>query len=149
MASLKTQIAAATRDAMRARQRDRVNALRLVNADIKKAEIDGRKELADDDVIAVLSKMRKQREDSLAQFTKAGREDLAATERFEIEVIQEFMPQALSAADVDNAIAAAIAETGAATMKDMGKVMGALKAALAGRADMGAVSRDVRQRLSG
>ena len=148
MTSLKTQITAATRDAMRARNRERVGALRLVNADIKKAEIDGGKELADDDVIAVLSKMRKQREDSLAQFTKAGREDLAATERFEIEVIQEFMPEALSDAEIEDAIAAAIAETGAATMKDMGKVMGALKAALAGRADMGAVSRTVRAKLS-
>lgn len=148
MTDLKAQITAATRDAMRARDRDRVGALRLVNADIKKAEIDGGKELADDDVIAVLSKMRKQREDSLAQFTKAGREDLAATERFEIEVIQEFMPEALSDAEIEDAIAAAIAETGAATMKDMGKVMGALKATFAGRADMGAVSRTVRAKLS-
>ena len=148
MDTLKAQIAAATTAAMRSRQRDRVNALRLVNADIKKAEIDGREELADDGVLAVLAKMRKQRQDALAQFTEAGREDLAAIERFEIAVIDEFLPAALSDAEIEDAIAAAVAETSAATMRDMGKVMAALKSSLAGRADMAAVSRKVRSRLS-
>ena len=147
MTTLKAKIATATTDAMRARQRERVKALRLINADLKKTEIDDRRELDDDGVIAVLTRMRKQRQDSLGHFTKAGREDLAAIERFEIAVIEEFLPQALSAAEVEDAIASAIAETGAATMKDMGKVMGALKSALAGRADMAAVSRAVRTQL--
>ena len=147
MTTLKAKIATATTDAMRARQRERVKALRLINADLKKTEIDDRRELDDDGVIAVLTRMRKQRQDSLGHFTKAGREDLSAIERFEIAVIEEFLPQALSAAEVEDAIASAIAETGAATMKDMGKVMGALKSALAGRADMAAVSRAVRTQL--
>ena len=149
MTTLKAQIAAATTDAMRGRQRDRVRALRLVNAEIKQAEIDGREALADDGVLAVLAKMRKQRQDSLTQFSAAGREDLAAIERFELAVIGEFMPEALSAAQIEDAIAAAIAATGAATMKDMGKVMGALKTQLTGRADMAAVSKAVRAKLSG
>ena len=147
MTTLKAKIATATTDAMRARQRERVKALRLINADLKKTEIDDRRELDDDGVIAVLTRMRKQRQDSLEHFTKAGREDLSAIERFEIAVIEEFLPQALSAAEVEDAIASAIAETGAATMKDMGKVMGALKSVLAGRADMAAVSRAVRTQL--
>ena len=147
MTTLKAKIATATTDAMRARQRERVKALRLINADLKKTEIDDRRELDDDGVIAVLTRMRKQRQDSLGHFTKAGREDLSAIERFEIAVIEEFLPQALSAAEVEDAIASAIAETGAATMKDMGKVMGALKSTLAGRADMAAVSRAVRTQL--
>ena len=147
MTTLKAKIATATTDAMRARQRERVKALRLINADLKKTEIDDRRELDDDGVIAVLTRMRKQRQDSLGHFTKAGREDLSAIERFEIAIIEEFLPQALSAAEVEDAIASAIAETGAATMKDMGKVMGALKSALAGRADMAAVSRAVRTQL--
>ncbi len=147
MSALKSRIAAATADAMRARARERVKALRLVNAALKQEEIDGRRDLADDDVVAVLSRMRKQRQDSLRQFTDAGREDLAAIERFEIDVIAEFLPEALSEADLQQAVAAALEATGAATMRDMGKVMAALKGELAGRADMGAVSKLVRAAL--
>ena len=147
MSALKSRIAAATADAMRARERERVKALRLVNAALKQDEIDGQRELADDDVVAVLSRMRKQRRDSLEQFTNAGREDLAAIERFEINVIEEFLPAALSEAEIQQAVADAIAATGAASMRDMGKVMAALKGPLAGRADMAAASKLVRAAL--
>lgn len=132
---------------MRDRARERVKALRLVNAAFKQAAIDGRRDLTDDDAVAVLSRMRKQRQDSLRQFTDAGREDLAAIERFEIDVINEFLPEALSEDDLRQAVAAAIAATGAATMRDMGKVMATLKGELTGRADMAAVSKLVRAAL--
>ena len=144
---IQSAIAAATKAAMRARQRDRVKALRLVNAALKQAEIDGRASLADADVLAVLTKMRKQRRDSLEQFTAADREDLAAIERFEIEVIDEFMPQALSAEELEAAVADTITAVGATGMRDMGRVMGALRELLAGRADMGEASRLVRAAL--
>lgn len=144
---IQSAIAAATKAAMRARQRDRVKALRLVNAALKQAAIDGRASLADADVLAVLTKMRKQRRDSLEQFTAADREDLAAIERFEIEVIDEFMPQALSAEELEAAVADTIAAVGATSMRDMGRVMGALRDLLAGRADMGEASRLVRAAL--
>ena len=102
-------------------------ALRLVNAELKQAAIDGRKSLDDSDVLAVLARMLKQRRDSQGQYEKAGREDLAAIERFEIQVIEDFLPQAMSAVEIEQAVAAAIAATGAAGMRDMGRVMGALK----------------------
>ena len=148
MSDLKARIALATKSAMRERERDRVRALRLVNAEIKQVEIDDRKTLGDDDVIAVLTRMLRQRRDSLGQYESAGREDLAAVERFEIDVIEEFLPAALSEAEIDEAVRDVIGATGASSMKDMGKVMGALKGRLAGRADMGAVSRLVRAALS-
>ncbi len=147
MSDLKARIAAASSAAVRARERERVKALRLVNAEVKQAEIDKREPLADADVLTVLTKMRKQRRDSLRQFNDAGRDDLAAIEQFEIDVIEEFMPAALSERELDDAVAEVIARTGAASMKDMGKVMGTLKGQLAGRADMGAVSRRVRAAL--
>ncbi len=147
MTDLKSTIASATKTAMRERRRERVKALRLVSAAIKQAEIDGRRDLSDADVLAVLDKMRKQRRDSLEQFTSAGRDDLAAIEQFEIEVIEEFLPASLSAAELEEAVHAAIAATGAAGMKDMGKVMRTLKSELAGRADMGVASRVVRAAL--
>ena len=149
MSDLGDRIAAATKDAVRARERERVKALRLVNAELKQAAIDGRKTLDDAEVLAVLARMRKQRRDSQGQFEKAGREDLAAIERFEIAVIDEFLPQAMSASEIEQAVAAAIEATGAAGMKDMGRVMGTLKGELTGRADMGAVSQVVRAALEG
>ena len=155
MAALKQRIAAATAAAVRGRERDRVRALRLVNAAIKQAEIDGRhrgrdeQPLADGDVQAVLVKMRKQRQDSAAQFAQAERADLVAVEEYEIGVIEEFLPAALAASEVEAKVAAAVAGTGAATMRDMGKVMAALKTELAGRADMALVSRLVRAALGG
>ena len=149
MSDLGDRIQAATKDAMRARDRERVKALRLVNAELKQAAIDGRMTLGDADVVAVLAKMLKQRRDSQGQYEDAGREDLAAIERFEIGVIEEFLPQALSASEIEEAVAAAIEATGAAGMKDMGRVMGALRGELTGRADMGAVSQVVRAALQG
>ena len=149
MSDLRDRIEAATKSAMRARDRERVKALRLVNAELKQAAIDSRKTLADGEVVGVLARMVKQRRDSQSQFEAAGREDLAAIERFEIEVIEEFLPRALSASEVEDAVAAAIEATGAVGMKDMGRVMGALKGELTGRADMGAVSRVVRAALQG
>ena len=144
---IQSAIAAATKAAMRARERDRVKALRLINAALKQAEIDGRASLADADVLAVLTKMRKQRRDSLEQFTAANREDLARIERFEIEVIDQFMPQAMSAEELRTVVAETIAAVGATGMRDMGDVMGALRETLAGRADMGEASRLVRGAL--
>ncbi|MCY3622998.1 MAG: GatB/YqeY domain-containing protein [Gammaproteobacteria bacterium] len=149
MSDLRDRIEAATKNAMRARDRERVAALRLVNAELKQAEIDGRKTLADADVVGVLARMQKQRRDSLGQFEAAGREDLAAIERFEIEVIEEFLPRAMAADEIEKAVAAAIEATGAVGMKDMGRVMGALKGELTGRADMGTVSQVVRAALQG
>lgn len=149
MSSLKASIADASTAAVRAKDRERVKALRLVNAALKQAEIDGRKPLEDADVLAVLAKMRKQRLDSLDQFTRAGRDDLAAIERYELAVIDEFMPQMLSDDELGEAVRGAIAATGASSMKDMGKVMGKLKAEFAGRVDMGAASREVRAALTG
>ena len=149
MSSLKASIADASTAAVRAKDRDRVKALRLVNAALKQAEIDGRKPLEDADVLAVLTKMRKQRLDSLDQFTRAERDDLAAIERYELAVIDEFMPQMLSDEELGEAVRDAIAATGASSMKDMGKVMGKLKAEFAGRVDMGAASREVRAALTG
>ena len=148
MTDLKSTIAAATKAAVRARERDRVKALRLVNAAVKQTEIDQRKPLADADVLAVLTRMRKQRRDSLQQFQDAGRDDLATIEQFEIGVIEEFMPEALSADALAGEVEAVIAEVGAVGMKDMGKVMGAIKGRVAGRADMGTVSRMVRAALA-
>ena len=136
MIKLRDQIQAPPRTAMKARDKERVSALRLINAEIKRVEVDERRELQDGDVIAVLSRMRKQRNDSLSQFQAAGRDDLAAREAFENEVIQAFMPQPLSEAELTACVTAAIAAVGAAGVKDMGRVMGQLKKEVAGRADM-------------
>lgn len=149
MADLKARLASATSAAMRARERERVKALRLVNAAVKQVEVDQRRALDDADIVAVLTRMRKQRRDSLAQFEEAGRTDLADIERFEIDVIEEFLPQPLAAEALDAAVAAAIDATGATAMRDMGKVMATLKTELAGRADMADVSRRVRAALAG
>ena len=147
MSDLKDRIQTATRTAMKARDKRLVAALRLVNAEIKRAEVDGRKTLADAEVIAVLTRMVKQRNDSHAQYEAAGRTDLAEQEAFEIDVVRSFMPTPLSGAEVDALIDAAIAATGAASLRDMGKVMGRLKGEVAGKADMGAVSAKVKAKL--
>lgn len=149
MSDLGDRIQAATKNAMRARDRERVKALRLVNAELKQVAIDTRKSLDDADVLAVLARMLKQRRDSQSQYEQANREDLAAIERFEIRLIEEFLPEAMSAIEIEQAVAAAIEETSAAGMKDMGRVMGALRGELTGRADMGAVSQVVRAALQG
>ncbi|MCY4221564.1 MAG: GatB/YqeY domain-containing protein [Thiotrichales bacterium] len=147
---LKSRILEDVKDAMRARDRARLGTLRMVTAAIKQQEVDQRTASLDDSaVVAVLEKMLKQRRESVRQYESAGREDLASGEREEIAVIEQYMPQALGAAEIDAIIEAIIEDTGAATMKDMGRVMGLLKPRVQGRADMGAVSASVRARLSG
>ena len=148
MSQVKLRIQEATRVAMKARDKPRVAALRLVNADIKRVEVDERRELSDRDVLAVLTRMLKQRNDSLSQYRDAGRDDLADQEQFEIDLIREFMPEPLSEAEIGARIDAAIDAVGASGMRDMGKVMGKLKAEVQGRADMGAVSARVKARLA-
>jgi uncharacterized protein YqeY len=137
------------KQAMRAGDARRRDALRLLTAALKQKEVDERKTLEDADVTAVIDKMIKQRRDSISQFERGGRTDLAEAEQFEISVLQGYMPAAMSEADIDAAIASVIAETGAKAPSDMGKVMGPLKAKLAGRADMSAVSARVKAKLAG
>ncbi|HEV7392074.1 MAG TPA: GatB/YqeY domain-containing protein [Burkholderiales bacterium] len=137
------------KDAMRAGDARRRDALRLLTAALKQKEVDERKSLTDSDIVAIIDKMIKQRRDSIAQFEKGGRADLVDKEQFEISVLERYMPQALSDAEIDAAIAVAIAETGAKAQSDMGKVMGPLKARLAGRADMAKVSGRVKSKLTG
>ena len=147
--SLKARINDDLKTAMRAGEVQRRDALRLMLAALKQREVDERKELADADAVAVMDKMIKQRRESIAQFEKGGRQDLAQNERFELELLQTYMPQALSDAEIEAAVAEAIAATGAKAPSDMGKVMGTLKGKLAGRADMSKVSALVKTRLSG
>jgi uncharacterized protein YqeY len=145
--SLKERITEDMKTAMRARDTARLSALRLLLAALKQREVDERKTLSDADVVAVIEKMLKQRRDSIEQFEAAKRQDLADAEKFEVSVLQAYMPQALSDADLQGAVAQAIADSGAKGPQDMGKVMGILKPALAGRADMGKVSALVKARL--
>ena len=135
--------------AMRAADKRRLGVIRLINAAIKQREVDERIDLDDSQVIVVLDKMAKQRRESIEQYEKAGRNDLADQEHFELEVLKTYLPEQLDDAEIDAMIAEAIAATGAQSVKDMGKVMGQLKARLAGRADMGAVSGRIKARLSG
>jgi len=147
--SLKTRISDDLKTAMRSADAARRDAIRLVLAAMKQREVDDRKELSDAEIIAIIDKMIKQRRESIAQFEKGGRQDLADQEKFEIGVLQAYMPQALSDAEIERAVAAAVQETGAKGPSDMGKVMAVLKPQLAGRADMGKVSSLVKSRLTG
>ena len=149
MGALQDQITDATKAAMKARDKARVAALRLMGAEIKRVEVDERRELSDDDVIAILNRMLKQRKDSLSQFQEAGRDDLAAQEQLEIDVITQFMPEPLSEDEVEGLIRATIDELGASGMQDMGKIMGKLRPLVQGKADMGVVSAKVKALLSG
>jgi len=135
--------------AMKAGDKRRLGVVRLINAAIKQREVDERVELDDTQVLVVLDKMLKQRRDSISQYEQAGREDLAAQERFEVEVCQAYMPAALSDDEIAGLIAEAIDSTGASSMQDMGKVMALLKPKLQGRADMAAVSKQIKTRLTG
>ena len=135
--------------AMRARDSARLSAVRLLLAAIKQKEVDERIELGDAEVLGVVDKMIKQRRESIAQFEKAGRNDLAAIEQFEITVLSGYLPEQLGEAEILKEIAAAIADSGASGIKEMGKVMGVLKPRLAGKADMGKVSGLVKAKLSG
>ncbi|MCB1960762.1 MAG: GatB/YqeY domain-containing protein [Rhodocyclaceae bacterium] len=147
--SLKIRIQEDMKAAMRARDSERLSAIRFLLAAIKQKEVDTRAELDDEATTAVIEKQLKQRRDSAQQYADAGRTDLESRERFEISILEAYMPAALSEAEVDAAIAQAITDTGAGSPADMGKVMAALKAALAGRADMGQVSARVRRALAG
>ena len=146
--SLKTRITEDMKAALRAHETARLGAIRLLLAAMKQIEVDQRIELDDAAVINIIEKMIKQRKDSISQFQAADRKDLVDAEQFEIEVISAYMPQALSAAEVDAVIAAALSESGAKGMQDMGKVMAIVKPKLAGRADMGQVSAAVKAKLS-
>jgi len=146
---LKARITEDMKDAMRARDAARLSTIRLLLAAIKQREIDGRVELTDADVLAILDKMVKQRKDSIVQFEAGHRADLAAAERAEIGVLQGYMPQPLSAAEIEAMIVEAIAATGAAGPAGIGKVMAVLKPKLAGRADLAAASAQVKARLTG
>ncbi len=145
---LKQDIQADMKAAMKAGDKPRLGAIRLILAAIKQREVDERIELKDEQVLAVLDKMVKQRRDSISQYEKAGREDLAQQERFEVGILQTYMPAALGEDEITALIEQAMAETGAASMKDMGKLMGWLKPKLQGRADMGAVSARIKQKLA-
>jgi uncharacterized protein YqeY len=135
--------------AMRARDTARLSAIRLILAAVKQKEVDSRTELTDADVVAILEKMIKQRRESIAQFESASRTDLADAEKFELGVLSGYLPRQMSEEQVQAQVIAAIEESGASGIKDMGKVMALLKSRLAGRADMGRVSGLVRARLSG
>lgn len=145
--SLKQRLTDDMKAAMKGGDKGTLAVIRLVNAAIKQKEVDERVELDDAAVVAVLDKMVKQRRDSVAQYESAGREDLAQAERDEIVVIERYLPQKMGEAEIAAAIEAAVAETGASSAADMGRLMGVLKPRLAGQADMGLVSKLVKQRL--
>lgn len=146
--SLKDQLKDQQKLAMLAKNKARLGAIRLLMAEIKQREVDTRIELNDEDILAVVTKMVKQRRDSISQFEAAGRQDLAEKESAEIVVLQEFLPQQLTADEIAALIEQAITESGAAVMADMGKVMAVLKPKIQGRADVGAVSAQVKTRLA-
>jgi len=146
--SLKAQLTAAMKTAMREKDKPRLGVIRLMLAAIKQIEVDERIELDDARVLSVLDKMLKQRRDSIKQYEDAGRQELADQEHFEVGIIQEYLPSQLDDAEIEAMIKAAIENTGASSMKDMGKVMGQLKPQLQGRADMGAVSGKIKAQLN-
>ena len=146
--SLKSRIQEDVKQAMRAHEREQLAALRLVTAAIKQKEVDERIELNDEQVLAVLDKMVKQRRESLEQFQKAGRDDLAAKEQFELDLIQTYLPEPLSADQLAELIRSTIADLGASSLRDMGAVMNALRGQVQGRADMKAVSQAVKTQLA-
>jgi len=150
---LRDQINDALKEAMKAKEQRRISTLRLVNAALKNADIDargqGKEALGDDAILGLLQKMIKQRQESIALYEKGGRAELAQQEREEAEIISAYLPKQMSEAETEAAIAAAIAETGAAGMKDMGKVIGALRAKYAWQMDFGKVSGQVKAKLSG
>ena len=148
MAALKDRITEDMKNAMRAGEKERLATIRLILSAIKQREVDERITLDDSQVLAVVEKMVKQRKESIAQFEAGGRADLVAKEQAEMAVLQTYLPAQMSDAEIDALIAEAVASTGAASIKDMGKVMAAVKAKAQGRADMGAVSARIKQKLS-
>jgi uncharacterized protein YqeY len=148
MSALKTKLTDAMKDAMRAQDKERLAVIRMATAALKQIEVDERIELDDARVLAVLEKLIKQRRESISAFEQGGRPELAAKELAEIGVLQSFLPEQLTDAEVDDLISKAIAEVNAESAKDMGKVMNILRPQLAGKADTGAVSQKVKARLS-
>ncbi len=148
MSELKARITADMKSAMKAKDKDALKAIRMILGAIKQKEVDERIELDDTQTLAVIQKMVKQRKDSISQFTEAGRDDLIAVEQAELAIINNYMPAQLSEAEISTAVEKAIADTGASSMQDMGKLMGLLKSQLEGQADMGAVSGLIRKKLS-
>ena len=146
--TLKAQLTADMKEAMRAKDKDRLGTIRLIQAAIKQREVDERIELDDAQVLAVLDKMVKQRRDSISQYRDAKRDDLADKEEAELLVIQTYLPAPLADEELDALIAEAIASSGASSMQDMGKVMGLLRAKVQGRADMAEVSNRIKARLN-
>lgn len=149
MSTIKQRITDDMKNAMRNKDKDRLATIRLAMAAFKQIEVDERKELTDQDVLAILDKMVKQRRESIKQYQAGNREDLAAKEQAEIAVLQDYLPQPLSEAEITTLIEEAMQATGASSMQEMGKVMGQLKPKLQGRADMGAVSQLIKQKLAG
>ena len=146
--SLKTQLTEDMKTAMRAKDQVSLSTIRLINAAIKQFEVDERTEADDAKVISILTKMVKQRKDSAKIYTEAGRQDLADKENAEIEILNRYLPQMMSAEEIKTAVEAAVAETGASGIADMGKVMGVLKTRLAGKADMGEVNKILKAALT-
>jgi len=142
------QLKDAVKESMRAKTKERTQALRLIQAELKRVEVDERIELDDARVIAIMDKMVKQRRDSIKQYEEAGRHELAEVEQFEISVIQDFLPEALSEEELSAIVEKAVADSGASSMQDMGKVMGLIKPQVQGRADMGAVSKLIKAKLA-
>lgn len=146
--SIYERVSDQVKTAMKARDKPRVSALRLIMAEFKRVEVDERIELDDARVLVILDKMTKQRKDSHKQYQDAGRDDLAATEAFELDIIAQFLPEQISDDELEAMVVSAISQTGAAGMQDMGKVMGLLKPQIQGRADMGTVSALVKSSLT-
>lgn len=147
MSTMVEQVKAAVKSAMRAKQKERLSALRLITAEFKRVEVDERIDVDDARALSILDKMTKQRRDSISQYQEAGRDELAAREQFEIDVLSEFLPEALSDDELSQLVADAIAQSGATSMQAMGSVMGILKPQVQGRADMAQVSRLVKAQL--
>ncbi|GAA5317602.1 MAG: GatB/YqeY domain-containing protein [Candidatus Pelagadaptatus aseana] len=145
---LKDQIKEAMKAAMRAKEKERLGTIRMIQAEVKRIEVDERIEVDDQRLLAVLDKMCKQRRDSIIQYEDAGRQELADIEKAEMAVIQEFLPAALTEAELEQLISKAIADSGAESARDMGKVMGILKPQVQGRADMGAISKIIKEKLA-
>ena len=145
---LKPQLTSDMKSSLKSGDKQRLGVVRMMLAAIKQIEVDERIELDDTRILAVLDKMSKQRRESIYHYSKAGRDDLVAVEQAEIELIQEYLPEALSESEINDIVEQAIATTGAASIKDMGKLMGVLKPQLQGRADMGKVSQLIKSRLS-
>ncbi|HAU0829269.1 TPA: lpg2359 family Dot/Icm T4SS effector [Legionella pneumophila] len=146
--TIKEQINNDIKDAMRAKDKNLLNALRLISAAVKQIEVDERIEVDDERMLVILDKMSKQRKESIAQFEKASRDDLVAQEQFELNVISKYLPEPLTDNEIEELISDAIKSTGAEKMSDMGKVMAILKPKLQGRADMAQVSARIKEKLS-